>query len=197
MYRLILQRDRFVRFFNVTARDYFLKVDPPTEVLTYPGAVARVHHIIGGILSDLTTSIRVERQDRVRVSITADRLDEIWTPFMTPEELTADRIMIEVERVVQSNRKWMMEGAFQVQFVHAALPAGEGYGKRTVSLETALKKRTCFIEIKNRDSMCCARAIVTARARVEQPPEYKSIRQGRMIQEALAQQLHLQAGMYI
>ena len=45
---------------------------------------------------------------------------EIWLPFMTLDQLTADRVMVEVERVIQSNDDWMF-GDFFINYIHAPL----------------------------------------------------------------------------
>ena len=51
-----------------------------------------------------------------------------------------------------------------------------------------------FIRIKNKDSLCLARALVTDIARQEKDPEWNSIRLGRKQQRLLAQRLHQKAG---
>ena len=59
-------------------------------------------------IDELTES--VEPHNRVRLTLTSQALHhEIWLPFMTPEQLTADRIMVEVDRVVQSNDRWLFD----------------------------------------------------------------------------------------
>ena len=135
-------------------------------------------------------------QDRVRLTVTSASLDhEIWLPFMTPGELTAERIMIEVERVIQSNDEWLFEGHFVITFIHAPLPAGQGYGKHATRLQTLLHQKRCIIQIPvKKDNLCCAKAIITAKAHVEKHPQWNSIRQGCSIQATLAKTLHKQAG---
>ena len=41
---------------------------------------------------------------------------EIWLPFMTLDQLTSVRVMVEVERVIQSNDDWIF-GDFFHQFI--------------------------------------------------------------------------------
>lgn len=71
-------------------------------------------------------------------------------------------------------------------------------GRRVIlgglSYEKLLKKRGCIIQIKNKDELCCARAIVTLKARVDKDPEYQNIMQGRGLQGFLAGKLHNEAG---
>ena len=63
---------------------------------------------ISDIIDELTES--VEPHDRVCLTLTSQALHhEIWLPFIMLEQLTADRIMVEVDRVVQSNDRWLFD----------------------------------------------------------------------------------------
>ena len=136
----------------------------------------------------------VKPHHRVRLSIDSHHLGhEVWIPFMTPEQLTADRVMIEVDRVVQSNDTWMFDEFF-INFIHAPLPAGGGRKRGIGSLEQLLQQKQCFIQIPdNGDNLCCAKAIVTGIARIEKHPDWNSIRLGRKKQSQLATELHIKA----
>jgi hypothetical protein len=48
-----------------------------------------------------------------------------------------------------------------------------------VDLERFLKTKQCILTIKNKDNICCARALVTAKARSEKHAKWNSIRQGK------------------
>ena len=61
------------------------------------------------------------------------------------------------------------------------------------SFEQLLKKRS-VITIKNKDELCFARALVSAKAFVDQVPQYKNISQGRGLQGHLAYKLHQETG---
>ena len=80
------------------------------------------------------------------------------------------------------------EGEFHVEmtFIKSSGCGGKNGGKKGnpgwMSYEKLLKKRGCIIQIKNRDELCCARAIVTLKARVDKDPEYQNIMQGRGVQ---------------
>ena len=68
--------------------------------------------------------IGVQPHDRVRLTMMAQSFHhEIWLPFMRPDQLTADRVMTEVDRVIHSNDTWLLDD-FNVTFIHALLPAG-------------------------------------------------------------------------
>ena len=130
----------------------------------------------------------VQSQDRVRITLMADGLDhEIWLPFMLPDQLTAHRIMVEAERVLQSNKDWMVDAPIMANLTHARLPTGQGRLKYWSKLEEFLQKKRCIVQIP--DGNCCARAIVTAKAIIDSHPQRKSITRGWPVQERLARDL--------
>lgn len=74
------------------------------------------------------------------------------------------------------------------------MPEG-GVGKRCRYIDTQkfLTEKRCIIRIQNDDALCCARAIITAKAKLDQHKNWNSIRMGRDIQTRLAEQLHKDA----
>ena len=89
---------------------------------------------IADILQDLF--VNVEEHHMVRLSINSSSLHhEIWVPFMKRDQLDADRILTEVDRVIESNKEWLFDD-FSISFVHAPIPAGGGYGARVRNLPT-------------------------------------------------------------
>ena len=111
--------------------------------------------------------------DRVRFSLSSPGLDhDIWIPFGPPSELTLGRVMESVEKVLQSNRRWLLEDAMTVEFVHAALPRGGGRGikmsRLAANFENMLKKKKCFIRVSpDAQNLCCARALVLCKAHAD------------------------------
>ena len=79
--------------------------------------------------------------------------------------------------------------------IHVNLPKG-GVGKRGhyVDLPKMMKDKRWFIRIENNDDLCCARALVTAKTKLEGHEKWSSIRQGWTIQRELAIDLHQRAG---
>ena len=76
------------------------------------------------------------------------------------------------------------------------MPNGAGRKRRdVVNLESFPRKKDCIVQIKNKDDLCCARAIVVAKSKLDKDPKYKSIvsRTGTL-QGRLAQELHESAG---
>lgn len=84
-------------------------------------------------------------------------------------------------------------------------------GHRTHSSQTSLRSRQemlcgsgarddrekMFHKHQNKDVLCCARAIVTAKAKLDNDPRWNSIRQGQNIQKQLAEELHQLAGVQL
>ena len=71
-------------------------------------------------------------------------------------------------------------------------------GRRCLDREN--KKKRCIVPIKNRDALCCARAIVTMRAHCHKDQgvdgfrQWDNLKRGRPVQQHQAQELHRQAG---
>lgn len=63
-----------------------------------------------------------------------------------------------------------------------------------MSYETMLKKKRSVVTIKNKDKLCCARAIVTMKAKADQDPQYHNIMHGPRCEEHCAKTLHKDAG---
>ena len=152
------------------------------------------------MLQELLRDVRPD--DRVRLTISSTRLHhDIWLPFMQPAQLTVDRVMIEADRVLQSNKQWLLEDDMFITFIHAPLPVGGGFVKKVLNLDKTLKIKRCIVNIpKSKDNLCCARAIITAKARVDGNTRlYETLRKGSITgaQYNQAAALHLAANVPI
>ena len=91
-----------------------------------------------------------------------------------------------------------MDDSFQLSItqVHHA-PQGTGRPRQNKpghpTLQMLTKTSKSVIRIENKDELCCARALVVAKARVDQHPKYRSIRQGSQLQRTLALELQHEA----
>ena len=135
----------------------------------------------------------MQEEDLVQVTLVCPNLDfPIRLPFMQMNKLTSELLLIEIERVLQSNEQLVLDHCVQLNITKG------GTGKRCdyVDTERSLKDKRCIIQIQNKDDMCCARAIVTAKAKIGGHEQWNSIRQSRRIQEELALELHTQGGRF-
>ena len=109
---------------------------------------------------------------------------------------TSELLLSKIERVLQSNEQFVLDHCVQLNITHASLPK-DVTGKRCdyVDTEKFLKDKRCIIQIQNKDDMCCARAIVTAKSKIDGQEQWNSIQRGCRIQEELALELHTKAGL--
>ncbi|CAH3192185.1 unnamed protein product [Porites evermanni] len=106
---------------------------------------------------------------------------------------------------LNSNEAFNPDRGFQVDVVFVSMP-GPGSGRHKqrnvgrLCLDRDNKKKKCIIPIKNRDALCCARAIVTMRAHCHKDQgvdgfrDWDNLKRGRPVQLRQAQALHQQAG---
>ena len=139
----------------------------------------------------------VPPQDQVRVILHSTQLEyPITFPFMTPERLTTERILAKFQRVIQSNQEFRLNDKVDVNVIHVSMPSGGKGSKRSeINLEKHLEKKRSIVRIQNDDDLCMARALVVAKAKLDNDPQYKSIVDHRWpMQTRLAQELHQSAG---
>ena len=105
--------------------------------------------------------------------------------------------MGEVQRVLQSNEQVSLQEGMQVHLVHVGMPQGGVASRKRkrygFKLSKFLDSKHSVLRIKNKDSLCLARALVTDIARQEHHPDWNTIRQGCTLQGILAQDLHKKA----
>ena len=99
---------------------------------------------------------------------------------------------------LNSNQDFSPDDSFNMEttFIHTPSP-GSGHGKKQrpgrEAVETLLARKKSVVVIKNRDQLCCARAIVTMKAWVDRgsrDSDYQNLLKGRPIQEKKAKELH-------
>ena len=151
-----------------------------------------------------TTTPPLHDQDRLYFTIASNRLHnnfQGWGLRAGEWRQGGDRVEALFQRLAQalnSNEQFEMDDSFQVSItqVHHA-PQGTGKPRRTKPghqpLRNLIPKKRSIIQIQNKDELCCARALVTAKAKVDQHPKWSSIRHGGKIQKELALLLHHEA----
>ena len=152
----------------------------------------------------LTTTTDLHDQDRLYFTIASNRLHNNFQGWgLRAGEWRQDTERVEelfhrLAQALNSNEQFEMDDSFQVSItqVHHA-PQGTGKPRRGKPghppMEMLTKKSNSIIRITNNDELCCARALVTAKAKVDQHPKEKAIRQGRPLQRTLAWDLHDEA----
>ena len=105
-------------------------------------------------------------------------------------------ILEQLACVLNSSEQFEMDDSLQLAFVHVRSPP-RGHGKRKMKPghrhpETFKRIKTSVVTINNKDDLCAARAIVTAKAKTDGNPHWKKVREGRPIQYEQALLLHLE-----
>ena len=192
-YKIAKIGEKKIEKFKSTATYYEVKIKD-IEVDGLPNILKTLKHIFRSILHDITHMI--PGTDLVRISIDNPELDfPIVVEIMQRSSLTVEIILSEIERVLQSYQQFVVDEAFHIDIIHVQNPYGKGHSKKSyVDLSKLLYSKGSVIQIKNNDQLCCARAIVTAIARIEKHPQWDNIRRGYGLQRTLAEQLHKKAG---
>ena len=154
----------------------------------------RLHEIFQQVLDE--TIGGVPPHDQVRLVLHSNQLEyPINFPFMAPNRLTTERILAEFERVIQTNKEFRLNDTVEINVIHVAMPmGGRGTKRSEVNLEKHLEKKKSIIRIRNEDELCMARALVVAKAKLDNDPRDRQIRDHRRpMQTRLARELHQNA----
>ena len=99
--------------------------------------------------------------------------------------------------LLNSNENFAVDDTFVVDLTYVRPPRGTGRRKLgSDAFANMVKSKNSCIEIVNKDDLCCARALVTARAYRHKDQsalhlsEYNTIRHGRDLQKTKARELH-------
>ena len=175
-----------IKKFRTKGTNYSLRFNNIMADVEIKDVHERLHEVFQHILND--TIGDVPSRDQVRVVIHSTPLEyPIAFPFKPAQALTTERILSEVQRVVQSNQHFRLNDTVDVNVIHVGMPSGGKGRKRTdVSLKRHLEKKRSVVRIKTM-MIYVWRALVVAKAKVDDNPQYKSI------QTRLAQELHTNA----
>ena len=190
---------------NKIRQQYMVKFKTPAatykisfkDIEVMEDVLSTLKRMFTAIFQDVTNGAK--SKDLVRVVVQSPSLDyPIIIPFLRLQELTADRFMSEIERVQQSNEEFVIDESLIIELSHVDMPDGRAQKRcKFVNTEKFLYNKKCIIHIQNDDDLCCARAIVSAKAKLDQHVKWNSIRLGKLLQEELAIQLHYQASVPI
>ena len=184
-----------VKKFRTTGMDYtiqFMDTFAHFELSQYH---ERLHEIFQSVLDFVTRDI--PDHDQVRFVLQSSQLEyPISLPFMPRQRLTTERVLAEFERVIQSNQEFRLNDTVKINLIHVEMPhGGKGTKRSQINLEKHLASKRSIIRIQNKDELCLARALVVAKAKIDNDEQYKSIVDHRgSLQTQLAYELHEKAG---
>ena len=190
-YQLESRRKYHSKKFGMTATDHrvrFNNVLADRDLLeSYESSIKIFHHLLEEVKEGMAPD------DQVRFILRSEQLETpISLPFMPVERLTAERVYSELERVIQSNQEFRLNDTVTIDLNHVVSPAGSGRKKRTTfDIDDYLGEKGSVVRIKNKDDLCLARALVVARAKIDNDPRYNYIRKSdRPLQREKAFDLH-------
>ena len=177
--------------FRMTGTDYTVRFNNTLSELDLVESYERTQEIFEHLLNYVTAGMN--EKDQVRFVLRSTQLETpISLSFMPVLQLTPEHVFSQLERVIQSNQDFRLNDTVAVDIIHVVAPQGNGRKKRTIlDIGEFLHKKRAVITIQNNDNLCLARALVTAIAKIEKDPSYKSLVKPRgRVQERKARELH-------
>ena len=179
--------------FNMTAKNYNVRFNNVLDNVDLLESRNRTYGIFDHLIKDVTEGMN--SYDQVRFVLSSNQLQTpIALPFCSLEELTTEKVLSHVEKVVQSNEEFRLNDTVNIDIIRVEMPQGSGRSKvkrQTLNIRDYLRKKSSVIPINNRDDLCLARALVVSIARIEKDPRYVLITQpGNSVQRERAFDLH-------
>ena len=191
-YRIKPIRDHHSQKFNMTAKNYGVHFNNVLDDVNLLESRKRTYGIFDHLIKDVTEGMN--STDQVRFVLSSNQLQTpIAMPFCPLEELTTEKVLSHVEKVVQSNEEFRLNTTVNIDIIRVEMPQGSGRSKvkrQTLNIRDYLKKKQSVITINNMDDLCLARALAVSIARIEKDPQYRGISRGSCIQRERAVDLH-------
>jgi hypothetical protein len=164
-----------VKKFSTTGTDYTVQFMDTFAHLELSQYHDRLHEIFESLLNTVTQDIPM--QDQVRFVLQSPQLETpISLPFLPRQRLTTERVLAEIERVIQSNHEFRLNDSVNVNLIHVEMPnGGTGTKRSEINLEKHLAKKGSIICIQNKDDICLARALIVSIAKIESDRRYGMI----------------------
>ena len=165
--------------------DQALQIAIQRQVLDQPGVHDNDHLMINMSSNRLQHAYQ---SSRVRV--------RDWLQDTEPAQM----MMQQISKILNSNENFAIDDSFHIEVSHIR-DSGVGSGSRgqrpgTQPIEQFLRNKKSVVRIENDDELCCARALVTAKAYRDwgsRDSQYQHIIKGKLLQGTLARQLHRRA----
>ena len=178
-YQIKPVREHYSQKFKMASKNYSVRFNNVLDDVDLLESRKRTYGIFDRLIRDVTKGMN--SYDQVRFVLSSNQLQTpIAIPFCPLEELTTEKVLSHVEKVVQSNEEFRLNTTVNIDVIRVEMPQGSGRSKRTIlNIRDHLKKKGSVIPINNKDNLCLARALVVSIARIENDPRYNSIRDSR------------------
>ena len=174
-YQIQPSKDYHSQKFNMTAKNYRVQFNNTLDNVDLLQSQNRTYDIFDHLLRDVTQGMN--STDQVRFVLQSNQLQfPISLPFCSLKELTTEKVLSQVEKVVQSNEEFRLNDTVNIDLIRVEMPQGSGRSKvkrQTWNIRDYLKGKKSVITINNMDDLCLARALAVSIARIEKDPQYK------------------------
>ena len=186
-------REHYSQKFKMASKNYGVRFNNVLDDVNLLENTNRTYGIFDRLIKDVTEGMN--STDQVRFVLSSNQLQTpIALPFCPLEELTTEKVLSRVEKVVQSNQEFRLNTTVNIDVIRVEMPQGSGRSnvkRNIVNIRDYLKKKSSVITINNKDNLCLARALVVSIARIEKDPRYNHIKESsRPIQRERAFDLH-------
>ncbi|XP_054287287.1 uncharacterized protein LOC129003084 [Macrosteles quadrilineatus] len=172
--------ETYVRRFRVHGRRTTFKFNSPPE------GVSEIDWLRGGF-SSLVEKMKAESEEGDQLGFTLRSLnlknkEPGYVAFRPAAQVDEDVLWEIFGGIVQSNAESITSAdTFQVECTRVNLPVGTGRVRPGMfnTFNEECHKRKGIVAIKNTDNLCLPRAIVVAKAKVKNNPEFQAIRKDR------------------
>ena len=179
---------------GVRERHYTSNIRQVGQFIPQQNLAAAIADGLHRTIQNLILRDRIPAADRVYFNLASNRLVNSYAYRGLPagEWLNGsdrvDSLLQQMSQVLNSNENFEMNDSFQLSFTHVRTsPRGSGQKRKLKpghsNPETFKRLKGSVISIDNKDELCCARAIVTAKARVDDHPKWNSFRRGVLYPE--------------
>lgn len=192
------ERRRHVKKFRATQTEYRATFNHQGS-RNHTAVTRAFHEGFGNALRNITRGMK--NTDRIRLFMSSDRLQSslnlpaIAVGAFDNEANAVEYILDCVGKILNSNEQFEMDDTFRLDVLHVDMPLGQGRKRRGAErYADFVKNKQTVISIHNKDELCCARALVTAKAKLEDQHLFDrlnkrgSIRQ--KLQTEMAESLH-------
>ena len=157
---------------------YLSNVHQVSRFVPQQHLVAALRDGLHRTLQNLILHKRIPEQDRVYFSLATNRLNNSYdyrglpaSEWMNGSD-RVDSMLQQMSRMLNSNKNFGMDDSFQLSFAHVRrAPNGSGAKRKMkpghANPETFKRFKKSVVCIRNKDELCCARAIVAAKAKVD------------------------------
>ena len=173
-YSIETKKKQYSKKFGMTATDHIVRFNNVLHDVDLLESQERTHTIFQHLIEDVTTGMNPN--DQVRFILRSDQLQTpISIPFLPLEKLTTEKVLSQVEKVVQSNEEFRLNDTVTIDIIHVETVQGSGIKRAITNIREYLKSKGSVISINNKDDFCLARALAVSIARIEKDPRYKQI----------------------